>query len=284
MNYLVLFNPYSDNGRGKTNAEQLSAVFAKDELQYVDITTIADYKNFFDETPIDTQVVICGGDGTLNRFINDTDGISLKYNLFYWRCGSGNDFARDVGDDGTLIPLDNYIKDLPIVCVNGKQYRFINGIGFGIDGYCCEKGDEIRANKTKQKINYTTIAIKGLLFYYKPTTATITVDGKTFCYKKVWLAPTMFGRYYGGGMIPAPKQTRKNPNKSVSVMVFHGRGKLKTLCIFPSIFKGEHVKHSKNVSVISGNKITVSFDEPRPLQIDGETIKNVTEYTVMCAK
>ena len=62
-------------------------------------------------------------------------------------------------------------------------------------------------------------------------------------------------------------------------MVFHGSSKLKTLMIFPSIFKGEHVKSKKYVDVIEGNEITVRFDAPTPLQIDGETKLNITEYT-----
>lgn len=283
MKYLVLYNPYSDNERGKDNAEKLSNICRSDELQYVDMTTIDDYKRLFNETPVETQIIICGGDGTLNRFVNDTSGIYIKHKLYYWRGGSGNDFARDVGDNGSLIALDGYIKDLPVVCVKGKEYRFINGVGFGIDGYCCEKGDEIREKNPKKKINYTTIAIKGLLFHYKPTKATVTVDGKTFYFNKVWLAPTMHGRYYGGGMMPAPDQARNDLRKKVSVMVFHGSSKLKTLCIFPSIFSGAHIKKKKNVTVLSGNKITVKFQEPRALQIDGETIKGVTEYTVKTA-
>ena len=36
-------------------------------------------------------------------------------------------------------------------------------------------------------------------------------------------------------------------------------------------------------SVLSGQKITVKFNKPRAIQIDGETIKNVTEYTVKSA-
>ena len=66
-------------------------------------------------------------------------------------------------------------------------------------------------------------------------------------------------------------------------MVFHGSSKLKTLMIFPSIFKGEHVKNTKYVEVIKGHDITVKFDRPTPLQIDGETIHGVTEYNAVCA-
>lgn len=47
---------------------------------------------------------------------------------------------------------------------------------------------------------------------------------------------------------------------------------------FPSIFKGEHVKHTNTVEVLVGKDITVEFDSPAALQIDGETIKGVTKY------
>lgn len=171
------------------------------------------------------------------------------------------------------------MENLPLVTVNGKTYRFLNGIGYGIDGYCCQVGDQLRES-SDQKVNYTAIAIKGLLFHYKPTNAVVTVDGQKHTYKKVWLAPTMNGRYYGGGMMPTPAQNRKNTDGTVSAMVMYGAGKLKTLAVFPSIFKGEHVRHEEMVDVLTGHTIRVEFDRPTPLQIDGETIPNVTSYEV----
>lgn len=131
---------------------------------------------------------------------------------------------------------------------------------------------------------WKNIAIKGLLFHYKPTNAVIMVDGTEHSYKKVWLAPTMNGRYYGGGMMPTPNQNRLDPNQNVSTMVFHGSGKLKTLMIFPSIFQGKHIEHTKEVDILTGHTITVTFDRPTALQIDGETILGVTEYQVTTAK
>ena len=50
--------------------------------------------------------------------------------------------------------------------------------------------------------------------------------------------------------------------------------------IFPSIFKGEHIKHQRVVHVLTGHTITVEFDRPTALQIDGETILGVTKYAV----
>ena len=77
----------------------------------------------------------------------------------------------------------------------------------------------------------------------------------------------------------APHQDRLAEDGMVSAMAFHGAGKLKTLMVFPSIFKGKHINHTKVVEVRTGHKITVTFDRPVALQIDGETVLNVTTYT-----
>ena len=171
---------------------------------------------------------------------------------------------------------------LPQVSFGGDTYTFLNGIGYGIDGYCCEVGDAMRG-KTKQPVNYAAIAVKGVLFHYKPTNAKITVDGKTHYFKKVWLAPTMNGRLYGGGMIPTPAQDRLGEEGTVSTLVFYGSGKLKTLAVFPSIFKGEHIKPTEMTQVLTGHDITVEFDRPVVIQIDGETTRNIHSYSVKSA-
>ncbi|MBO5240593.1 MAG: diacylglycerol kinase family protein [Clostridia bacterium] len=277
MKKYILYNPLAGNGSGRLQAKQLAERFGGDNLVLCDVREIENYGDFFAQLDQALDVIVCGGDGTLNRFVNDIRGLKIENPLYYFACGSGNDFLRDVEHDNGLVSLAPYLENLPTVSVQGKEYAFLNGVGYGIDGYCCEVGDKLRMQKPGEAINYTSIAIKGLLFHYKPVDATVIVDGKEYRFKKVWLAPTMNGRYYGGGMLPAPDQRRQDAK--LSLMLFHGSGKLKTLLIFPSIFKGEHVKKVKNVTVLSGNEITVRYDEPRALQIDGETIVNVSEYT-----
>ena len=281
MSTYVLFNMLSGNGTGKEKANELETFLRGKKAVYKDITKITDFESFFaDLNYREDEVIICGGDGTLNHFINDTDGLKYNIPLYYFPTGSGNDFWNDIGrkPGDNPVRIEEYLKDLPFVEVNGMKKRFINGIGYGIDGYCCEVGDQMRAAGDK-KIDYTGIAIKGLLFHFKPTNADIDVDGQKFTYQKVWLAPSMNGRYYGGGMIATPAQDRLSKDRLLSLLIFHGSGKIKTLAIFPSIFKGKHIDHKKNVEVKTGHKITVTFDRPVALQIDGETVLNVTTYT-----
>lgn len=283
--YNVLYNPLAGNGKGENAAKKLKELLNGDELTFTDMTKVSDYRALFASMPEDERVIVSGGDGTLNRFINDTEEIAFANPVYYYATGSGNDFLKDIGGNVGDKPvcIDKYLKALPTVDVKGKSYRFINGIGYGIDGYCCEVGDKLRETSDKP-INYAGIAIKGLLFHYHPTSATVIVDGVEHKYKKVWLAPTMNGRYYGGGMIPTAKQDRLNKEHTVSVMVYYGSGKIKSLAVFPSIFKGEHVNHREMVEVLSGKEITVRFDSPAALQVDGETIIGVTEYSVRTGK
>ena len=90
----------------------------------------------------------------------------------------------------------------------------------------------------------------------------------------------MKGRFYGGGMMACPEQDRNNPDHSVSILVFRGKIRLSVLMIFSKIFTGEHVKYPKNCIIHTGKNIKVEFDSPRSLQIDGETVLGVKEYTV----
>lgn len=272
----VLFNPLAGNKRCGTNIKMIENLI-DGEIVYCNMTKPETYSDILPEMQSGDILIVCGGDGTLNRFINLPYDYSEKNEVYYFPMGSGNDFAHELGHKYGDKPFNitKYLKNLPEVTVNGKTYRFLNGIGYGIDGYCCEVGDKLRET-TEGNMNYTAIAIKGLLFHYKPTDATVTVDGVKHKFKRVWLAPTMNGKYYGGGMMPTPNQDRTGGK--LSVMVYHNLGKLKALMVFPSIFKGEHVKHKKNIAILEGSEITVEFDRPTPLQIDGETILGISSY------
>lgn len=280
MNYLF-FNPSAKNGKAAEDLQLIKKTLDGQDVEIYAVTDIDDYVSVIDKIQPEDIVYIVGGDGTLNRFINDSTNLRILGDIFFYSAGTGNDFKHDVDPDNSLyrIRLNDYIRNLPTVTVGGVTYKFINGIGFGIDGYCCEEGDRQRA-AGRQEINYSAIAVKGCLFRFKPYGADITVDGETRHYNKVWLAPTMFGKYYGGGMKVAPEQDRNNPQHTVTSVVIHGTGRIKTLIRFTKIFSGEHTKYTDMVDIRTGHEVRVVFDRPCALQIDGETVKNVTEYTV----
>lgn len=280
MNY-CLFNPLSNNKRGVEKARQIIEKIG--EAIEIDVTerTEESLREFCQDLDLlNDKIYLVGGDGTLQRFMNATYGLELPPVIF---CagGTGNDFCNDLGSDVVkdgMVEVNEYLKKLPTVHVNGQSFRFINGVGYGIDGMCCEIADEHRS-KSDKPINYTAIALKLLLGQYKRRDAEVTVDGVTHVYKNVWVCPTMNGRYIGGGMMIAPSQDRLNKARTVSVIIGNGWSRLRMLILFPKIFKGTHVT-SPLVKVHEGKEVSVKFTKPCAIQVDGETIKNVSGYTV----
>ena len=261
--------------------ESVKNYYKGNEISAVDVTTIDDMKALFMDFDDSDDVVIVGGDGTLNVLCNKLLGFDIRNRVFLFKAGTGNDFLRDVmgeNSDAKVIQINEYIDNLPVATVKGKQYVFINNVGYGIDGKVCTAAEDLRA-KGKKDINYTTLAIKLLLTSYKSNGAKVTVDGKTETFKRVWLAPIMNGLFYGGGMMPAPKQDRKGTE--LSCCVIHSACALQILMLFPSLFKGEHIKDAKKVKVMSGKEIKVEFDAPQDVQIDGEIIRDVTEISAV---
>lgn len=280
MNYL-LFNPLSNNKRGREKVDEL--ISKKGAMEEIDVTSVNAEKlrDFCQGLNAANDVIyLVGGDGTLQNFANATYGIDLPP-VYLYAGGTGNDFCNDLGEaamtDG-MVQINKYLQKLPVVHIGDKKFRFINGVGYGIDGMCCEIADDQRAVSDKP-INYTSIAINQLLFKYKRRDAEVTVDGVKKVYKNVWVCPTMNGRYIGGGMMIAPAQDRLNEKRTVSVVIAHGWSRLRMLIVFPRIFKGTHVT-SPIIDVVEGKTVTVKFTKPCAIQVDGETTRNVSGYTV----
>ena len=277
--YYILYNPLADNGHGAESSKDVIQYLEGAENEFVDMTTIENYVEFFAKLDGSDKIILCGGDGTLNRFANDCADIMPDNEIYLYPVGTGNDFMLDLGYTGKVKPVqvNKYLKDLPYVEVNGRKMYFLDNVGYGIDGWVCEVADQKKEADPSAKINYTNIALSGLFGKYKPCNAKVTVDGVTKNYRKVWLAPAMNGRYYGGGMMVTPAQNRLDPDRKISLMMFTDCNRLQTAISFPKIFKGAHV-NCKCTVILEGHDITVEFDEPRAVQVDGETILNVLKY------
>ena len=126
MSTYVLFNSLSGNGTGKTKAEAIKPFLEGKELIFEDVTKITDAKEFFAGLNSDDELYLCGGDGTLNRFINNTEGIDIVQPLYFFPTGTGNDFWNDLGRKvgDAPVQINEYIKDLPFVEVNGMKVSF----------------------------------------------------------------------------------------------------------------------------------------------------------------
>lgn len=273
-------NTLSVSGRMRRAIRRAEAQFVGETVTCRKATDIKDYPAFFDGLAPEDSVVLLGGDGTLNYLINAIDPEQIKNPVYTCKAGTGNDYMRDMLDnrvkDGTLYRINDTLVNLPVAEIDGKTYRFLNNCSFGIDGRVCSLMDDLKA-KGHKRLNYTVLAA-WLLFVYKPVSADVTVDGETRHFDNVWLAPTMNGRFFGGGMKMAPEQDRMSDK--VTFGTFSCKNRLLTMLIFPQIFSGAHVRRTKYITMLEGNDIEVSYSEPRDAQMDGEVVRDVTSYRV----
>ena len=276
----VLYNPLSHNNMGEKDAGRILKQYPDDRYTFVDVTSLS-LETLNDILDCEDEVVITGGDGTLNKFANFLADRKLTKTIYFYPSGSGNDFMNDIRGKNVkeLVELNKYLEDLPVIHVNGGSYRFLNGVGYGVDGYSCEVV-EAKRKESGKKGSYTFEALKGLMYSYKPGKAKITVDGVTTEHENVWMVSVMKGRYFGGGVMIAPMQDRLNEEKTVSVLVVSSKNRIKTLFAFPSIFKGKHMKYTNLVTAFTGKDIKVELDRPSALQIDGDVLSDVSSYTV----
>ena len=265
-----LYNPLSKNKNRPEFLDKLDPTTCE-----VIETDVFNHKEFVSSLKEDDEIVLVGGDGTVNYFVNAIDGILLKNNVYLRTNGHANDFINDIEKYDDEVLLNPYINNLPKVEVKELDKYFINGIGFGLDGYCCLMEDKLK--KENKKVDYKKIGKRGIL-KTKPFNTTIIVDGKTYVHSNVWFASCMKGRYNGSGMMLSPLQDRTTGD--VSLIVFTQKSKLKALKLFSKIFKKNHLENTESFIVYTGKTIEVTSNIPLTLHIDGEKVTDVTTYKV----
>ncbi len=283
MKYAILYNPHSCGEKGLKIAKEIEKLMGDHSYSYIDLTSIDSLGEFIDNLSPDTDVILTGGDGSLNSFVNTVQ--NPNRNIYFYASGSGNDFARDINFKKRTTPIciNEYIRNLPTATIDGKEYKFINCVGSGMDGYCCGEVERLRA-LNKRRANYLYAAIKALIYAYRPCTAHVIADGKEYTFKNAWLVPIMNGRYFGGGFMSAPDQNRLNPNKTLSLVAMYSRNFFKIVTAFLLLMKGKHVKLKSMITIIEGHEFKIKLERPATLELDGETIPNVSEYSVSSTK
>ena len=97
--FLLIVNPVSGRGTLRPKLWQILNIFSEASIATTVMFTQkrGDATEFAKSCPKDFDAVVCaGGDGTLNRFANDTKNIEIPCEISYLALGTGNDFLKDI--------------------------------------------------------------------------------------------------------------------------------------------------------------------------------------------
>jgi diacylglycerol kinase (ATP) len=205
-------------------------------------------------------LAVAGGDGMVHLGVNlcaDT-----KTPLAIIAAGTGNDIARGLGLPvhdpiaaadvvGSGIPRE--IDVVRHVDARGDVRWFAGVLGAGFDSLVNERANTWPWPKGRMRYN---LAIARELPGFRAIPYAVTVDGVRH-ETAAMLVTVGNGQSYGGGMRVCPDASFDDG--LLDVMVLHDISTLEFLKVFPTVFKGTHVRHPA-VEILRGREVTLEAE------------------------
>ncbi|MCL2678104.1 MAG: diacylglycerol kinase family lipid kinase [Clostridiales bacterium] len=279
-----IVNPAAGNGRGEREWRRLLPLLRRENW---------DFSWAFTEEPGSAPrqiraaldggrdlIVAVGGDGTAHQTLNallQENGLYKEGSaLAVWPVGSGCDFARMLYKSkrrGDLLNLlqNGRIENIDIArCVytspgGPQETYYLNSADAGLGADTCRRLNE-RNRKLFPKLAYFSSAIRSLLAY-KYVPAAVESDAEVFR-GEFLLAAVCNGRYFGGGMMPAP--TASLNDGLLNLLLVRKMSKLKVLRVLPRIYRGKHLEVA-GVEYLKVKEVKISAEAAISLETDGET-------------
>lgn len=266
----IIWNPFA-GGDAKKLCHKLTAKLEELNLPYEVHDTVKSMSatkavsDFLDESF--TDLIIVGGDGTINESIN-----GLKYDIPVGivPAGTGDDFVKNVSigksiSDKIHTAIEGTVIQIDLGQCNER--KFVNGVGIGFDGQIVEDMTSKRVGFLSGHAAYYYHVLR-ILGGYKERTFQYSLDGKKYK-KELILLAIGNGTTFGGGFKLMPHAKINDGFLEICEI-----GKLAPLKRFLNISKLSGGTHGsmKEVELHRAKEVIVESNEKLYAHIDGEQI------------
>ena len=275
-----IINPSAGKGKGKKYLAQLAKTLQSLSIPLANILVTSypghatEIARTFDSK--DCCVFCIGGDGTTNEVLNGiSENINLKIGVI--PIGSGNDFARAIGNLSNSFSLEQYISNNRsikcdvghvLITQNGQiilNKKFISSLGLGFDAFVASKIKDIKL--LSGILLYISSVIISLFTFIAPKSRVIIEDEDIDFTDRVFIFTVGNTETAGGGF-------KLNPNAKIddgflNVCVARNISKMTLLQVLPKAITGKHIL-DKRVEVYKFKTIKYSTKERVYIHLDGE--------------
>lgn len=273
----VLVNPAANRGRGNQVGEQVFHQLSKAGIPAINLSAesaIAAASKA--QVAISDQeisgVIAVGGDGTAQLGVNIC--VPNQIPLGIVPAGTGNDQARELkiplGDpaaaiENILASLDAPKRvDVMRVVTGEREFWSFGSISAGFDAICAKRANGLKWPKGP---NSYVAAMLLELPSFKPIEYRLTVDGEHRNVRAM-LCGVANIQNFGGGMRISPESDCHDGE--LEVFILHEVSRPRLLRIFPTVYKGEHVKFPE-IEIFKAKSIRLENDN-YPISCDGEIV------------
>lgn len=271
----ILINPTSGKGRSAKNAPLAVARLRERGMEVAELRADSGEGSLqlARQAVADGvgALIACGGDGTVHCALQAVYGTDTVLGII--PVGTGDDIARGLGlprnDPAAAADViaDGRTRQIDYAVINaadGTERAYLAVMSAGFDSQVTERANNLRWPTGKSRYLVATIAELGV---YRAADFTITVDGRTTHDEAMMLAIGN-GSSYGGGMYVCPNAVIDDAQLDLTLLT--KTSKATFLRIFPSVFKGTHVKQP-SVRTMRGARIHVEA-QGQTAYADGERV------------
>ena len=286
---IYVFNPISGRKRKQTFLKKIETATKEQNLQYefFSANPNGDYKLLRRKIESEkiTDVVIIGGDGTVNQVTGSLRGCNVKFGII--PAGSGNGLAYTAGIPKNLNKALQIIFNQPTKKTDafmvGSYYACMLS-GFGFDATVAHK---FAALPTRGLITYVK---QSLLHFFKATAYSFEITtGDVSFFTDAYFISIANSNQFGNNVTIAPKASLSDGLLDIVIVqkmhkvrlplavLKQVRGKNKLRKITNDII-------GKSVLYFQTDKLTIRNLKHAPLHIDGDPYKTAGEFKIEIIK
>ena len=281
-NFLVFINPISGTRNKKDICIYIKEKLTNLQYNYEILPTEENGKYPFLKEKISTlnitDIIICGGDGTVNQITSYLIHTNIKVGII--PMGSGNGLAYTAGisknyEKAMAVILQGNAGFVDALTINEKYSCHLCGLGFD-----AQVAHDFTNQSTRGASTYLKEALKKF-FKAKPYRFTVTANGKTFN-TNAFLLSIANSNQFGNSITIAPKASLSDG--LLDIVIVQNTGK------FTLIFKLLKQLSSGKITSVRNNEKTIQYFQTKkisiknldnaPFHIDGEPTETWAAFNV----
>lgn len=228
-----------------------------------------------------TDIVICGGDGSISPIISFI--LNIEINIGIIPLGSGNGLARTAGipksiDKAFEIIFNGKASFVDAFLINNRLSCHVSGVGFD-----AQVAYEFSKQKTRGLSSYTNQALKNFLTA-KTYSFSVEADNTQFNVE-AFLICIANSNQFGNNFKIAPQASLCDG--LLDLVIVKKTNKLQMVLSFVAQILSGKIRniesknfHQKNILYFQTRKIKIRNPDLAPLHIDGDPVQTFKEFSI----
>lgn len=286
MRKLIYFiNPISGTGNKTLLPEIIKKTSLKNEIPFeILYTNVTGEYAYLKEKIISeniTDIIVCGGDGTVNQIANAVQGIDVNIGIIPMGSGNGLAFAARIPgrvDKALEIIFAGKAEFIDSFYINKKFSCMLCGLGFD-----AQVAHDFARQQKRGLANYVKQSTKNF-FAAKPYPFELNLDGKRINTEAFFISIANSNQF-GNNFTIAPQASLHDG--LLDIVVVNKMSKLRMIWTILKQIRNGQVRlyedkkyHRNEIHYFQTKKLTIKNPKLAPLHIDGEPVETAAELEI----